>query len=46
MTAEQINHTFALMTKKYGERNAAADVFYGFLGRSRDRVGVVIEFPR
>lgn len=39
----QMNAIFAAMTAKYGELNAATDLFYRFLGRSRDRVAVVIE---
>lgn len=46
MPEDEINQVLDLMSKKYGERNAAADLFYGFLGRSRDRVGVVVEIPR
>lgn len=46
MPEDEINQLFGLMSKKYGERNAATDVFYGFLGRSRDKIGVVIEIPK
>lgn len=43
MPEEEVSRLFGLMSRKYGERNAATDVFYGFLGRSRDRVGIVIK---
>lgn len=45
MPEDEINQLFDLMSKTYGERNAATDVFYRFLGRSRDKAGVVIEIP-
>ena len=35
-----------LMSKKYGDRNTATDVYYGLLGQPKDKTGVVIEFPR
>ena len=46
MSEDEINQVLDLMSRKYGERNAAADIFYGFLGRSRDKIGVVVEIPR
>jgi hypothetical protein len=46
MPGDEINKLLDLMSKKYGERNAATDIFYRFLGRSRDKIGVVVEIPR
>lgn len=46
MTEAEINRVFELMATKYGDRVAAADIFYGFLGRARNRVGIVVQTPR
>lgn len=46
MPPDKVERLFALMLDKYGERNAATDFYYGFLGRSRDRIGVVLEFNK
>jgi len=35
---EEVNRVYELLAEKYGDRNAATDVFYGVLGRSRNRV--------
>tara|TARA_R110001592_G_scaffold339949_1_gene627901 strand:- start:142 stop:780 length:639 start_codon:yes stop_codon:yes gene_type:complete len=43
---EEINQIFELMSEKYGDSNAATDVFYRFLGRSRDKIAVIIRIPR
>jgi len=45
MQESEINAVLALMAKKYGDLNDAADIYYGFLGRSRDRIGIVVKFP-
>lgn len=45
MPEAEVREVLDLMSEKYAERNSAADVFYGFLGRSRDRTGVVVEIP-
>ncbi len=42
MPAGEIARIFELMTAKYGDRNRATGVYYTMLGRSRDRVAVVI----
>ncbi len=44
VSAQEANAIFALMTDKYGDRNAATDVYYAFLGRSRSRVPIVVRF--
>lgn len=41
--AEEMSRLYGLMNQKYGDRNFATDVFYGVLGRSRDRVAVVVK---
>lgn len=41
LSAAQANQIMAAMTSKYGDRVAAADVFYLLLGRSTDRVAVL-----
>lgn len=46
MTSGEIDHVFNLMSEKYGDRVDAADIFYGFLGRASDKVGVVIRLPK
>ena len=45
MQESEINAVLALMAKKHGDLNDAADIYYGFLGRSRDRIGIVVKFP-
>lgn len=42
MPEDELNRLYGLMIDKYGDRNVATDVFYGLLGRSRDRVAVVV----
>lgn len=39
----EANRIFDAMLSKYGSRNDAADVYYGLLGRLRDRVAVIVE---
>ncbi len=46
MAEAEVARLFGLMSKQYGERNAATDIYYGFLGRASDRVGMVIKIPR
>ena len=43
MPEEEITQVLTLMSEKYGDKVDAADIFYGFLGRARDRIAVVIE---
>ncbi|MGI9327039.1 MAG: hypothetical protein ACR2PZ_17610 [Pseudomonadales bacterium] len=38
---DEANQILEAMATKYGNRNAAADYYYGLLGRSRDRVALV-----
>ena len=38
----EMNEVFEAMAAKYEERNKATDVFYNFLGRSHDRIAVLI----
>jgi len=35
-----------LMSSKYGNRNTSTDIYYGFLGQSKSKTGVLIEIPR
>ncbi len=42
--AARMDQLFGLMTEKYEWRNTATDIFYTLLGRSRDRVAVIITF--
>ena len=44
MQDSKINAVLALMTKKYGDPIDAAHIYKGFLGRLRDRIGVVVRF--
>ena len=44
MQESAINAELALMAKKYGDLNDAADIYQDFLRRLRDRVGVVVRF--
>ncbi len=44
MPPDELAHLFDLMSQKYGDRNAATDVYYRWLGRSRDRIAVVLRF--
>ena len=44
MQESEINAVLALMAKKYGDLNDAADIYQDFLRRLRDRVGVVVRF--
>lgn len=46
MPQEKVNQVLELMAVQYGDANDATDIFYGFLGRARDRVGIVVEIPR
>ncbi|MCR9277025.1 MAG: hypothetical protein NXH85_03550 [Pseudomonadaceae bacterium] len=46
VSEQEADRVFALMADQYGDKTDAATVFYGLLGRSRDRLGVVIRFPR
>ncbi len=39
---DEANLIFAAMATKYGDRMSAADVYYLMLGRSRDRVAVIV----
>lgn len=39
----QANRMLEGMQSKYGERNSAAMVYYGLLGRARDRVPLVVK---
>ncbi len=43
---DEVDAIFALMEQKYAELNRATDVFYGFLGRRRDRVVVIVTLER
>ena len=43
LTEQETNDVLEAMESKYGERNGAADVYYLMLGRSRDRVALVVE---
>lgn len=42
VSEEEASAIFALMSEKYGDRNAATDVYYALLGRSRSRVPIVV----
>ena len=44
MQESAINAELALMAKKHGDLNDAADIYQDFLRRLRDRVGVVVRF--
>ena len=40
---ERTIRIFDLMNIKYGDRNAATGVYYTLLGRSRDRIAIIVE---
>ena len=42
---EEMGHIFECMNTKYGQRNQATAVYYSMLGRSRDRVAVIVALP-
>jgi hypothetical protein len=46
MPQAEVSRIFQLMDDKYGRRNLATDVFYRFLGRSRDRVVMMVKLAR
>lgn len=46
MPQDEADQVLALMAAQYGDKNDAADIFYGFLGRARDRAGVVVTIPK
>lgn len=41
---EQMTRIFDLMNEKYGEQNRATEIYYSMLGRSRDRIAVIVSF--
>ncbi len=41
LPADQADLIFEAMESKYGDRVGAADIYYGMLGRSQDRIAVV-----
>jgi hypothetical protein len=43
ISKEEMDNIYQMWADKYGTRNEATDVFYQMLGRSRDRIAVVIK---
>lgn len=46
ISQEEMDSIFQMWTDKYGARNEATDVFYQMLGRSQDRIAVVIKLDK
>jgi hypothetical protein len=46
ISQEELDSIFQMWADKYGARNEATDVFYQMLGRSRDRIAVVIKIDK